>query len=73
MSEVAYTAPAEVGLFQKRTLIVGVVFLVLLAVGAFLNRTQFFHSYLVAYLFWIGIALGSWHDVSHLTGGHWVW
>lgn len=69
----AYTAPAEVGLFQKRTLIVGVVSLVLLAVGAFLNRQQFFHSYLVAYLFWVGIALGSLAllMLQHLTGGHW--
>ena len=48
----AYTAPAEVGSFQKRALIVGVVFLLLLAVGAVLDRPQFFHSYLVAFLFW---------------------
>ena len=46
----AYTAPAEVGVFQKRALIVGVVFMVLLAAGALMNRQQFFRSYLVAYL-----------------------
>lgn len=69
----AYTAPAEVGTFQKRALIVGVVFLLLLAVGAIINRPQFFHSYLVGYLFWAGIALGSLAllMLQHLTGGHW--
>ena len=69
----AYTAPAVVVTFQKRALIVGVVFLLLLAVGAVLNRPQFFHSYLVAFLFWAGIALGSLAllMLQHLTGGHW--
>ena len=68
-----YTAPAQIGLFQKRALIVGVVFLVLLLIGAVLNRSQFFHSYLVGFLFWAGIALGSLAllMLQHLTGGHW--
>lgn len=69
----AYSAPAEVGRWQQRALIVGFVFTLLLAVGAFLDRAQFFHSYLVAYLFWIGIALGSLAILllQHLTGGAW--
>ena len=69
----AYTAPAEVGVFQKRALIVGVVFMVLLAVGALMNRQQFFRSYLVAYIFWTGIAVGSLAllMLQHLTGGGW--
>jgi hypothetical protein len=69
----AYTAPAQVGLFQKRALIVGVVFLLLLAVGAILNRPQFFHSYLVGFLFWAGIPLGALAllMLQHLTGGQW--
>jgi hypothetical protein len=69
----AYTAPAEVGVFQKRALIVGVVFMVLLAVGALMNRQQFFRSYLVAYIFWAGIAIGSLAllMLQHLTGGGW--
>jgi len=69
----AYTAPAQVGSYQKRALIVGVVFLLLLALGAFLNRPQFFHSYLVGFLFWVGIPLGSLAllMLQHLTGGHW--
>jgi hypothetical protein len=69
----AYTAPPEVARQQKRALIVGVVFLFLSAVGAFIDRPQFFHSYLVGYLFWIGIALGSLAllMLQHLTGGGW--
>ncbi len=69
----AYTTPPEVGRWQHRALIVGVVFTLLFVVGAFLDRAQFFHSYLVAYLFWIGIALGSLAILllQHLTGGAW--
>src|SRR4026207_792041 len=69
----AYTAPAEVGVFQKRALIVGVVFMVLLAIGALMNRQQFFRSDLVAYIFWAGIAIGSLAILmlQHLTGGGW--
>ncbi|MBI2151013.1 MAG: hypothetical protein HYU27_10490 [Acidobacteria bacterium] len=43
---------------QQRSLLVGLVGLTLFIVGAFLNPQQFFRSYLVAYLFWIGISLG---------------
>ncbi len=69
----AHTAPAELGRYQKRALIVGVVFMVLLVVGAVINRQQFFHSYLLGYLFWVGIALGSLAllMLQHLTGGEW--
>jgi hypothetical protein len=69
----AYSAPTEIGRWQQRALIVGVVFTLLFVVGAFLNRAQFFHSYLVAYLFWTGIALGSLAILllQHLTGGAW--
>lgn len=69
----AYTAPAEVGVNQKRALIAGVVFMVLFAIGVFINRPQFFRSYLVAFLFWAGIAIGSLAllMLQHLTGGGW--
>lgn len=58
---------------QHRSLIAGGVGLGLCLLGAFLNPEQFFHSYLVAYLFWTGIALGSFAIVMlhHLTGGGW--
>jgi len=69
----AYAAPPEVARLGQRALIVGVVFLVLFLVGAFVDRRQFFHSYLIGFLFWIGIALGSLAllMLQHLTGGGW--
>ncbi len=58
---------------QQRSLIAGGVGLGLCLGGAFLSPEQFFRSYLFAYLFWTGIALGSFAIVMlhHLTGGGW--
>jgi hypothetical protein len=58
---------------QKRALITGVVGLVLLVVGTFLDPEQFFRSYLVAYIFWIEVALGCLAIVMihHIAGGAW--
>jgi len=58
---------------RKRTLLVGAVALLLCAVGAVSNPPEFFHAYLTAYLFWIGIALGCLAILMlhHLVGGRW--
>jgi hypothetical protein len=58
---------------QINALIVGVVALGISVAGAFSNRQQFFMSYLVGYLFWLGLALGciGFLMVHHLTGGKW--
>jgi hypothetical protein len=58
---------------QRIALIVGVVAAVLLAVGAFLSRAQFFQSYLFAFLFWMQLTLGCLGVMMlhHLTGGRW--
>jgi hypothetical protein len=47
--------------------------LLICAIGALANLDQFFHSYLVAFLFVLGITLGSMVLVmlQHLTGGAW--
>jgi hypothetical protein len=52
---------------------VGVLAICLSAIGAVANPGQFFASYLVAYLFWQGIALGclAMALVYRLTGGFW--
>jgi hypothetical protein len=68
--------PAGMERIQQRALIVGVVALLLCIVGAFLSpasRLQFFHSYLLAYVFWIGLTLGCLAILmlQHLTGGAW--
>jgi uncharacterized membrane protein YciS (DUF1049 family) len=59
--------------FQRVGLIVGVAGLGLCIAGALSNPGQFFHSYLFAFLFWAGIALGSTAILMlyHLTGGGW--
>jgi hypothetical protein len=69
----AYTAPPMVRRLQQQALIVGVVFLIIFIVGAFFNRAQFFHSYLIGFLFWTGISVGSLAllMLQHLTGGGW--
>jgi hypothetical protein len=43
------------------------------AVGFLLDRAQFFHSYLIGFTFWVGIAIGSlaFLMLGHLTGGGW--
>ena len=54
-----YNAPPQVGRFQQRAFIVGAVFTVIMIAGFLLDRRQFFHSYLFAFCFWAGIAIGS--------------
>lgn len=71
--QTAYTPPPEIRRVQQVALVVGIAFLVLLLVGAFLDRAQFFHSYLIGIVFWAGVALGSLAllMLQHLTGGGW--
>lgn len=61
---------------QQWSLIVGGIALALCVGGTFsgpTSLTQFFRSYLVAYLFWVGLALGCVAMVMlhHLVGGAW--
>jgi hypothetical protein len=65
--------PPNMSDFQKRALIAGIVFLVVLAAGAFVNARQFFQAYLIGWTFWTGIAVGSLAllMLQHLTGGGW--
>ena len=57
----------------QRALIVGVGGLGGCLLGVFLNPRQFFYSYLLAYLFWLGLALGCLAIVMlhHLVRGSW--
>ena len=58
---------------RLRAGILGLVGGVALAVGAFIARDQFFRSYLWAYVFLVGVSVGSlaWLMCQHLTGGAW--
>jgi hypothetical protein len=68
-----YNAPPNVNRVQQRAFMVGIVFSILFLVGFFLDRRQFFQSYLFAYSFWAGISVGSLAllMLQHLTGGGW--
>lgn len=73
MIQAGYTPPLELTRVRSVALIVGLLFSVLFVAGFFLDRTQFFHAYLIGFIFWTGITLGSLAllMLQHLTGGAW--
>jgi hypothetical protein len=72
-----YMAPESIGRLQQRASVVGIVGLVACGICFFLYGDQygdrFFHSYLIAFMFVLGLSLGSLGllMLQHLTGGHW--
>jgi hypothetical protein len=58
---------------QQRALMLGAAGMVCGGVGFLLNPPQFFRSYLLAYVFWVGLPLGCLAIVMlhHLVGGAW--
>jgi hypothetical protein len=70
---VSYNPPAGAAGVQRTALIVGVVGLVLCAVGFAGSRVDFFRAYLLGYLFWVGLSVGSLAVmmIGHLSGGAW--
>lgn len=58
---------------QTNSLIIGIIALVLCAAGGLTDTEQFFHSYLYAYLFWLGVTLGCLAILTlhHIVGGAW--
>src|SRR5712664_2009354 len=73
MIQTGYTPPAELKRVSTMAVAAGALFLALLVFGLLVDRAQFFHSYLVGFIFWIGITLGSLAllMLQHLTGGVW--
>ena len=73
MIETIEKIPPEVDRFQRRALIVGAAGVAICLLGGVFDWTQFFRSYLVAYVFWIGIALGCFAILmlQHMSGGAW--
>jgi hypothetical protein len=68
-----YSPPADIEARRSRALVIGAGALLLCAVGFFLNRDQFFRAWLIGYMLWLGVALGSmgWMMIHHLSGGAW--
>ena len=58
---------------QITSLSIGIIASALTLVEAVFNRQQFFQSYLMAYIFWVGIPIGCFGLVMihHLVGGTW--
>jgi len=67
------TAPQIVGKISRRSLIVGAVFGVIAVILAFIQPQQFYRAYLLGFMLWLGVALGSMAIlmIRHLTGGGW--
>ncbi len=67
------SAPPIVKRIGQRALIVGVVFSLGALALAFTRPEQFYRGYLLGYMDWLGVALGSMAIVMirHLTGGGW--
>ena len=65
--------PEVVDKIQRRSLIIGVAAAVLCVIGVFLNPAQFMRSYLLGFMFWMGISLGCMAILmlQHLSGGRW--
>src|SRR6202167_1163698 len=67
------TAPQVVKQISQRSLIIGVVFARISAVLAFTRPDEFYRAYLLGFMCWLGVALGSMAllMIRHLTGGGW--
>jgi len=67
------TTPPVVKTIQRRSLFVGVIFGVLAVIGGFAQPDKFFEAYLLAFMAWLGVTLGSMAIlmIRHLTGGGW--
>ena len=73
MSDLATQLTRELEPTVRKSGAIGGAALLLCLVGAFLDRQQFFRSYLIAYVFWLGIPLGCLAIlmIHHLVGGTW--
>jgi hypothetical protein len=67
------TPPPVVKTITRRSLMVGVVFGMVAVILAFFRPEQFFRAYLLGFMCWLGVALGSMAIlmIRHLTGGGW--
>src|ERR1022692_493928 len=66
-------SPPVVKTIQRRSLVIGLVFAAISLVLAFIRPDEFFRAYLLGYMAWIGVTLGSMAIlmIRHLTGGGW--
>jgi hypothetical protein len=74
VNNIELRAPAVVNTIYQRSLGVGLLFGVASLISAVLWPDQFFHSYLLGFMLWLGVALGcmAFLMIQHLTGGKWA-
>jgi len=67
------TAPPVVKTIAQRALMVGVVFGIAAVFLAFTRPNEFYRAYLLGFMCWLGVSLGSMAIliIRHLTGGGW--
>jgi hypothetical protein len=72
-TETAFAAPASLVDQRNKALIAGGIGVALCAVGFMVDRGHFFRAWLIAYMLFLGIALGSTAliMIQHLSGGAW--
>jgi len=72
-AQIDLNPPSIVKAIGRLSLIVGLIATVIALFIAFTNPTEFFRGYLLSYMDWLGIALGSMVIVMvrHMTGGGW--
>jgi len=73
MTELDYRAPESIDRIRQRALIAAMVGVVICVIGIFKAPDRFFPSYLLAFMFVLGLSLGSLGllMLQHLTGGNW--
>jgi hypothetical protein len=66
-------SPPVVKTIRSRSLVIGLIFAALSLLLAFFRPDEFFRAYLLGYMLWLGVALGSMAIlmIRHLTGGGW--
>ena len=64
---------ARLDRFQQRALVIGALGIVASIVGVIVDTEQFYRSWLFAFIFWIGIPVGSFgiYMLHNLVGGAW--
>lgn len=73
LQEIDFLAPPMVQDWRKKSLVGGGVFGIVSIIGAILNPAQAMHAYLLAFMFCLGLTLGSMALLMlwHLSGGEW--
>ena len=68
-----FAPPADIDASRSRALTIGAAAVVVCGIGFAINRDQFFRAWLIAYMVWLSVTLGSMGlmMIHHLSGGSW--